>query len=115
MSEGVVDGLEVVEVEEAHHERPRFAAVESVLRPLEEQRPVGQPGEGVVQGAVAQLVLEPTPVGDIAGVEDQGVHGGLVEQVGDRRLGVAERAVRVLEAALDPDLVVDGGARSAPR
>jgi hypothetical protein len=59
MSEAVVDELEPVEVEE---QDGRQGAVtrqtrERMLEPVEEQRPIGQPGERVVQRTMADLVL----------------------------------------------------------
>ena len=55
VAEGVVDRLEVVEVEKQHGQRAERAAVqlERVAEPVGEQRPVGQPGQRVVEGAGA--------------------------------------------------------------
>ena len=59
MAQGVVDGLEVVEV--AHHERNRLAPALSpqqrVVDPIGEQDPVPQPGERVVGGLMGELGL----------------------------------------------------------
>ena len=40
-----------------------------VTDPVLEQRPVGQPGQGVVERLVGQRVLEPLALADVAGVE----------------------------------------------
>ena len=57
--QGVVDDLEVVQVEEEQRHRPQVAGVQvdRVLEPVPEQRAVGQPGQPVVEGLVAQLLL----------------------------------------------------------
>ena len=67
VAEAVVDVLEVVQVEEQHrhartlaaraHDRPRQA--------LGQQRAVGQVGEGVVVGEVAQLLFDAPALGDV--------------------------------------------------
>jgi hypothetical protein len=64
VAERVVDGLEVVEVAEQHRQRTRVPTVQGqrVLEPLTEQRPVRQPGELVVEGPSAQVLL---PQGDL--------------------------------------------------
>jgi hypothetical protein len=57
--EGVVDGLEAVQVDERHGDRLAAALgpVEGVLEPVEEQCPVGEAGERVVEREVVQLHL----------------------------------------------------------
>ena len=59
VAEAVVDGLEVVEVDEQHGAEVAgaAAAVEGVLHPVAEQAAVGQPGERVVERLVAELLL----------------------------------------------------------
>ena len=77
---GVVDRLELVEVDEQHAgERPRpLGALTGVLEPLLEQHPVGQPGEGVVQRAAAELVRG--LLGVLTGLRVDQVGGGDVGQ-----------------------------------
>jgi hypothetical protein len=60
VAEPVVDRLEAVEVEVEQVARARVAAVVGLglADPLDEERPVGQPGQRVVQRAVLQLGLE---------------------------------------------------------
>ena len=73
VAEAVVDRLEVVEVEDQDSEHPvALAARERVPDAVEQQRAVGQPGERVVERAVAELA--------VAGAQRVG-HG--VERVGD--------------------------------
>jgi hypothetical protein len=59
--QGVVDQLEAVEVEEQHRERGpgALAAVDRRGEPLQEQPPVGQAGQCVVQRAAPDLLLQP--------------------------------------------------------
>ena len=59
VAEAVVDELEAVEVEEQDARQPAAAAQarERLLEAVEEQHAVGQPGERVVQRAVADRVL----------------------------------------------------------
>ena len=67
MPDAVVDGLELVEVEEEHGER-FVAAVGSGQRlpqAIGEERPIGKPGQGVVEGLVLKLLLERLAVGDV--------------------------------------------------
>ena len=61
MSERVVDLLESVEVEEQHGQRRpgRIMTPQFLFDPVGEQCPVGEIGEGVVEGFVDELVLEP--------------------------------------------------------
>ena len=57
MAEGVVDILEVVQidVERSHGARRSCRTAQHLLGPVEEQRPVRQSGQGVVERLVAQL------------------------------------------------------------
>jgi hypothetical protein len=57
VAEGVVERLEVVEVDEQDGDRRVVAALERVPDAVEQQRAVGHPGERVVERAVAQLVV----------------------------------------------------------
>ena len=61
VAEAVVHELEVVEVDEGDGRDRRVGPADAgqrVLDPVEEQRPVRQPGERVVERLVAQLVLQ---------------------------------------------------------
>ena len=68
MALGVVEHLEPVEVQEEHRggAAPCVGGGEGVAYPVVQQRPVGQPGQGVVQGLVPQRQLQPFPVPDVA-------------------------------------------------
>ena len=72
VAEAVVDRLETVEVEEADADpllRPGVG--EDLTEGLEEQRPVGQPGQRVVQRLEAQPLLELVPLGDVLDHRDR--------------------------------------------
>ena len=72
VAQAVVHRLEVVEVDEEHGQmRAGLAdASQGVLEPVLEQRLVGQAGQGVVEGPVFELVLQPDAVGDVAEAPD---------------------------------------------
>ena len=72
-----------------------------VAHPVAEQRPVGQPGERIVERLVGQLLLQPPPLAHVAGVEHDALHGRVVQQVGREDLGVQPGAVGLAEAPLD--------------
>ncbi len=100
--ERVVDGLEVVEVEQHHGEQPAVphGAAQRVVDPVEHQRTVRQPGQRVVQGLVLQLALQLVPAyggpqrrGD--GLDERDVVLGPVPGV---RAGGADDAPGVLVA-----------------
>ncbi len=79
----VVDVLEVVEVDHEHRE-PFLGAPrerERVLDAVAEQAPVGEQRQGIVERELAQLVLERLSLGDVAQVQREPLHGGVVEQV----------------------------------
>ena len=61
VTEAVVDELEVVQVDEQddRHGPARIAGFEARGDDLGEQRPIGEPGQRVVQRLVVQLLLEP--------------------------------------------------------
>jgi hypothetical protein len=63
VAEGVVDDLEVVEIEEHHDRHLRTRPLDPVTHGFEEQGPVRQAGERVVIGLVAELLLEPRQLG----------------------------------------------------
>jgi hypothetical protein len=102
VAEAVVDLLEAVQVEEedGHRGRLPLGPLEGVVDPVLEQGPVGQRGQGVVEGLVDELVLELAALGDVAGVQDQPAHGRVVEQVGDGELDGAAVTVAVAQLQL---------------
>ncbi len=92
VAEGVVDGLEAVQVQVAHAD-PAGAAVLVRLRlqrgrqALEEQRAVGQPGHRVVHLEVAQPGLEFAPGADVGDRQQQAArHLARLGQGRDRHL-----------------------------
>ena len=71
--EAVVDRLEVVEIQEEDRQREvaqPAGPIERVLDPIGEERPVGEPGQRIVQRLVAELCLELLSGRDVV---DQGV------------------------------------------
>jgi hypothetical protein len=74
VAEGVVDGLEVVEVEEQGSGHGTLAARphQELFGPVEGEHPVGEPGEAIVQRLVAQLagLAFHQPQGPVPGTED---------------------------------------------
>ncbi len=67
MTAGVVDELEIVEVEE-HHREPATGATgpaERVLEPVEEQRPVRQAGQRIMAGAIGERLGGELALGDV--------------------------------------------------
>ena len=111
--ERVVDRLEVVEV----HEQDRGVlvvarlAVECVLDAVAEQRAVGEPGDGVVERLVGELLLELLALADVAHVEHDAGHVRVVHQVRAQRLDGDRRAVAVAQAELHQPGVADRRAR----
>ena len=83
VTEGVVDGLESVEVAEAQGHGPACAGRrgQSMLHPIVQEGPVGQSGELVVECQMPQIALEciAFPVGRL---ERPGVFGDLVGLAG---------------------------------
>ena len=67
MAEGVVDLLEVVQVEQQQRERPRGVGLVAERRghTFVQEGAVGQARQGVVPGLVAQRLLRPHALGDI--------------------------------------------------
>ena len=67
MAQAVVDGLEVVEVqvEDCCSPRPSALALQGVLDPIQEQRPVGKTCQCVMECLMAKLLLELAPIGDV--------------------------------------------------
>ena len=67
MAEGVVDGLELVEVEEEHRRidaGPR-ASSERQRQSIREHRPIGEPRQWILERQPAELLLERLAIGDV--------------------------------------------------
>ena len=100
VAEAVVQGLEVVQVQEQHRGGVVRSppAVQGVLDAVAEEGAVGQIGQRVVEGLVGELVLEHLLLGHVAGVQHDAVHGRVAEQVGEGGLGVAPAGVLMAPA-----------------
>ena len=96
----VVDHLEVVEIEEEHGHALIVArlARERMLDAVVEQRAVGELRQRVMEGAVAQLLLERLALVDVARGDHDALEPLVREEVGGDRLDVAEAAVGALDA-----------------
>ena len=115
MAEGVVDVLEAVEVEQqqGRHVAPAADAGDRLLEPLEQQDPVGQPGQGVVHGEI----LGPAPGLDLGGDVGRGaaVADRLAGGVEHRLAGEADRPVDAVGVLAQRDDVAERRASSAGR
>ena len=103
MTEAVVDGLEVVQVDEHDADRPAAAdrAHDRVLDAVGEQRAVGEARDRVVESLVCELVLERLALADVAAVEDDAADVLVLQQVRMLNLELEPGAVPVPERALD--------------
>ncbi|CAB4936766.1 unannotated protein [freshwater metagenome] len=75
--------------------------LQRLAQAFEQKRAVWQAGELVVIGAGGEDLGGFDPIADVACVEDQPVHRGVVDEVGGHDLEVAPRTVRVEHAQLD--------------
>ena len=101
--ERVVDGLEVVEVQEQHGETAIGVApaAERVFDAITEQRPVREVGDRIVKGLIGELLLELLTLGDVAQVDHDPADGGVRQQVGEQTLGVQQATVAVADTKLE--------------
>ena len=103
VTEAVVDGLEVVEIDEQHGhahavaQRPRDRVADALV----EQRPIGEVGDGIVEGLVGELLLERLALGDVAAVEHDPADRAVGQQISVEDLEVAQASVLVREQAVD--------------
>jgi hypothetical protein len=99
---GVVDDLEVVEVDEQHGHRPRVVLLASqrVLDAVAEQRAVGELGQWVVERPEAQLLLEGLALGGVVQRQDEPADAWVGDEVACPRLDVRMRAVAADHAPL---------------
>ncbi len=103
MSETVVHGLEVVQVDE-HDGNLVHAALrahERVLDTVGEERTVGELRYRVVKCLMSKLLLESLALADVAGVEHDAANVFVVKEVGVLDLESESRAVPVTDGALD--------------
>ena len=111
VAERVVDGLEVVEVEEDHRRRARLApgARDRLADLLGEHRAVRESGHGVVERLVGELGLERLALADVAGVEQDAADVLVVDEVREQDLELAGVAVAAAERAFERLDAVPGG------
>ena len=104
VAEGVVDDLEVVQVEEEAGQAAG-AGAEPLGHVLGEQGAVGQPGQRVVVRLVGELRLEGQPVGDVLDGADEAGADARGEEVGEADDRRPDGAVVADQAGLGLDLV----------
>ena len=110
MSEAVVDGLEVVQVEEEDGQPvvTPVTTLEGVRHPVEEERAVRESGQGIVEGLVRELRFERLAIAHVARIDDDAPHGGVVQEIRPHGLDHEPPSVAVLDAPF-------GGRRHRPR
>ena len=103
VAEAVVDGLEVVQVDEHDADRPAAAdrAHDRLLDAVCEQRSVGEARDRVVEGLVCELILERLALADVATVQDDAADVLVLQQVCVLNLELEPGAVSMPERALD--------------
>jgi hypothetical protein len=71
MTAGVVDGFETVQVHIQHRQLLGGAGGpgQGMVDPFNQQRPIGQPGQRIVQRLVTKLVLKQPTLGHVAIVD----------------------------------------------
>src|SRR5438445_13226498 len=84
MAKGVVDRLEIIEVEEEDGDAAVGVCLQRVVEMDTEGGPVRQVGERVVERLVGQFLLQGLALTDVSHVEDETPHRRQLEQVGDR-------------------------------
>ena len=84
VAERVVHLLEAVEVHEQHgqHLLRAHRAREGLVKAVAEQRPVGEPGEAVVEGLARELLLEPHALTHVARVDHHAAHVAVAAEIG---------------------------------
>ena len=110
VTEPVVDGLEVVQVEEDHRDPGSGApeAGERMLHAILEQCAVREPGEPVVESLVMELLQEPDALGHVADVQQDPVDQRIGEAVVGDELEMAVLAGVIAEAQTGGTYVAGG-------
>src|SRR5207245_4215535 len=102
MAEGIIDVLEVVEVEE--HDRHRALAAlgegQRVLHAIAEQIAVGEQRQGIVERQLPQLLLERLALADVAEIERETLDRRILHEIAADALDHAA-LVLALNAQLD--------------
>src|SRR5207237_9820537 len=107
VTEGIVDVLEVIEVEEHHRNAALVTLRESqrVMHAIPEQISIGELGEGVVERQLPQLRLERLAFADVAEIERQPLHRRITGEI-------AADALREATLRAAPDNELHGPDRS---
>ena len=110
MPEAVVDGLEVVEVDEHDRDRRSSAlrAQDRVTDTVGEERAVREVRDRIVEGLMRELVLECLSLADVAAVQHDAADVLVLQEVRVLHLELEPRAVAVQQRTLD-----DMGLRAA--
>jgi hypothetical protein len=100
VAQGVVDGLEAIEVQHQHPDRLAAAgdASEGLGQPVLEQCPIRQAGQGVSERLVGELLFEAATLRHVPPVPDDAPDLGVGGQVGGRQLQKAPRPVGMQES-----------------
>ncbi len=102
VAEAVVDGLEIVEVEQEKGEGPADppGPDEGVGQTVGEQRAVGEAGQGIVKRLVGEPLFQELSLVGVAKGEHEAGQIGIVQEVGDRHLHEQGAAGLSFEAQL---------------
>ena len=103
VAERVVDGLEVVEVDEQDGRAPGVPPppAEGVLEAIDEQGPVRQVGQRIVEGQRGQRVLEGLPAGHVVDRDDEPEDRRVGGEVCDLEFDREPRAVGHAQPAIE--------------
>ena len=113
MAQGVVDGLEPVQIQKPQGKRARWRQVNILGHPSVEKMPVGQPGDRVVVGQVTDAVFLLVGFGGIGYHADMVVRVFLADNPADAHLAVTAALAGVqphgvLPVALAVQLLAQG-------
>jgi hypothetical protein len=105
MAEGVVEGLEMVQVDEQQRPLPPVAGAgrHRLVQPIQQQAPVRQLGQGIVESQMFDLVFRGLALGDVLVNEDRAFDAPIVAANGHGE--IEDDLVGAIET-LDLDLFV---------
>ena len=101
MTQDVIHGLEVVEVEEENGDSAFALIIERVVQMDPERRSVRKIGQRIVERLVGELRLQRLALADVTRVQHETPDRGQVEQVGDGDLGRAVGVIFTPEPAFE--------------
>ena len=118
MTKAIVDGLEVVDVDQRHGQEATGGFLgrscsEVVGQSVEEQRAVREAGQRIGEGLAPELVLKFTALGHVPAVEHDAAHFRVGQQVASHHLEPAPASIGMPDANLTA--VRAGRIRSQPR